>query len=194
MFPALNLPAFLFLSSMKSNRGNGNRAGQMRTAFTMPPRSRSILSLIYTAFNTTLSRPRALHFRIISQQQPFLSIGSYHNDFKYFVKAIQTCSKPSLLEIWDLVQGLTFALDSGWIIFLIFKSKWSTKRYLMKTKGYNFVYVHVGLAVAREWEGVWERGWFIVQILIYEYKEKSCQQHTCQSLNSSQTYFFFPSG
>lgn len=26
-----------------------------------------------------------------------------------------------------------------------------------------------------------QRGWFIFQIRIYEYKEKSCEQHTCQA-------------
>lgn len=39
----------------------------------------------------------------------------------------------------------------------------------------------------------WQRGWFIFQIHIYEYKEKSCQEHICQSPNSSQTCLF-PSG
>ena len=56
----------------------------------------------------------------------------------------------------------------------------------------------MGFVVTRgEGQEAWERGrvaeGFIFQIHIYEHKEKSCQEHICQSPKSSQTCFF-PSG
>lgn len=43
-------------------------------------------------------------------------------------------SKPSQVEIWDLMGKLAFALGSGWIIVPVFKNMSGTKRCLAGTK------------------------------------------------------------
>lgn len=97
----------------RASRGNGNSTGQMRTAFSMPLRSTSIFSMTYTVFNTTLSRPRSWDFKSIGRQQHRFTIQDHITRIKCFLKAIKMYSKPSPVEIWDLMGKLSFALGSG---------------------------------------------------------------------------------
>ena len=85
----------------RASRGHRKSTRQRRTAFSMPQRSRSIFSMTYTVFNTILSRPRTQHFKSISRQQPSFSIQDHITWIKCLIKAIKTCSKPSLPKIWD---------------------------------------------------------------------------------------------
>lgn len=79
------------------------------------------------------------------------------------------------------------ALGSGWVALS------STRRYLVKTKKLWFRVCACGALLLLEKSGKargrgerWQRAWFIFEMHIYEYKEKSCQRHTCQSPNAAR--------